>query len=167
MRQGALRVSLVYLCGVLSGSLLSSLLDTHMRLAGASGGVYALLAAHVIHCLLVRRKKTLKTLQSTTHIDSRLIWLAMCVVVACLELAMAIYERYVLPGARYPVSYVAHVSGVTSGLLVGFMLFDRGVERRKRRRFTWWTCFVIYAVFLVTICALHVVWNVWRWRGIN
>ncbi|GBP39100.1 Rhomboid-related protein 2 [Eumeta japonica] len=41
------RVSLVYLAGVAAGSLATSLTDPKVYLAGASGGVYALLAAHI------------------------------------------------------------------------------------------------------------------------
>eukprot|EP00094_Tigriopus_californicus_P005761 TCALIF_05554-PA protein Name:"Similar to rho Protein rhomboid (Drosophila melanogaster)" AED:0.34 eAED:0.34 QI:0/1/0.33/1/0/0.33/3/0/161 len=41
------RVGLIYLGGVLSGSLLTSVVDPRVYLVGASGGVYALIAAHV------------------------------------------------------------------------------------------------------------------------
>lgn len=41
------RVGIVYIAGVVAGSLASSITDPHSYLAGASGGVYALLAAHL------------------------------------------------------------------------------------------------------------------------
>ena len=37
----------LYLCGVLSGSLATSVSDPYAYLAGASGGVYALMVAHI------------------------------------------------------------------------------------------------------------------------
>ena len=37
----------IYFCGVLTGALVSSVSDPYSYLLGASGGVYALLAAHV------------------------------------------------------------------------------------------------------------------------
>jgi rhomboid-related protein 1/2/3 len=44
---GPLRLSGVYLAGAVSGSLLTSITDSNTYLAGASGGVYALLLAHL------------------------------------------------------------------------------------------------------------------------
>lgn len=52
MVHGALRCGAVYLAGVLGGSLAASVLDPDVCLAGASGGVYALLAAHLANALL-------------------------------------------------------------------------------------------------------------------
>ncbi len=45
---GSLRVALVYMSGVVAGSLGTSLSDPHTFIAGASGGVYALIAAHLV-----------------------------------------------------------------------------------------------------------------------
>lgn len=50
------RVLLVYFCGVLAGSLGSSIMDPMVYLAGASGGVYALITAHIGTIIMVRRK---------------------------------------------------------------------------------------------------------------
>lgn len=47
------RVILVYFCGVIAGSLASSLMDPKVYLAGASGGVYALITAHVGTIIMV------------------------------------------------------------------------------------------------------------------
>lgn len=52
MVHGAVRCAAVYLAGVLGGSLAASVLDPDVCLAGASGGVYALLAAHLANALL-------------------------------------------------------------------------------------------------------------------
>lgn len=49
------RVSLVYLAGVLAGSLGHSLSNTN-SLAGASAGVYALITAHIATVIMVRAK---------------------------------------------------------------------------------------------------------------
>lgn len=48
------RILIIYLCGVLSGSLFTSIVDPKVFLAGASGGVYSLLAAHIATIVLVR-----------------------------------------------------------------------------------------------------------------
>ncbi|KPJ08771.1 Rhomboid-related protein 3 [Papilio machaon] len=52
MVHGGVRCGAVYLAGVLGGSLAASVLDPDVCLAGASGGVYALLAAHLANALL-------------------------------------------------------------------------------------------------------------------
>lgn len=44
---GPLRIGAIYFCGVISGSLLTSITDPEEFLAGASGGVYALMLAHL------------------------------------------------------------------------------------------------------------------------
>ena len=41
------RILLIYLSGVLAGSLAVSITDPTVYLAGASGGVYALITAHL------------------------------------------------------------------------------------------------------------------------
>lgn len=52
MVHGSCRVAAVYLAGVLAGSAGSSVFDPEVCLVGASGGVYALLAAHLANVML-------------------------------------------------------------------------------------------------------------------
>lgn len=51
------RVVLIYLSGVLAGSLATSVTDPSVYLAGASGGVYALITAHVATIIIVSLTK--------------------------------------------------------------------------------------------------------------
>lgn len=53
MVHGWWRVLLVYLAGVLAGSLGTSMSDPTVFLAGASGGVYALMTAHLATICMV------------------------------------------------------------------------------------------------------------------
>ncbi|VVC44262.1 Hypothetical protein CINCED_3A014559 [Cinara cedri] len=53
MVHGSLRIGVVYMAGVLAGSLGTSVFDSNVFLVGASGGVYALLAAHLANVMLV------------------------------------------------------------------------------------------------------------------
>ncbi|ERL87881.1 hypothetical protein D910_05269, partial [Dendroctonus ponderosae] len=48
------RVLLLYFAGVIAGSLATSITDPRVRLAGASGGVYCLLTAHIATIIMVR-----------------------------------------------------------------------------------------------------------------
>jgi membrane associated rhomboid family serine protease len=46
------RVAIIYLAGVLAGSMGHSIADPNVLLAGASGGVYALITAHIAKIIL-------------------------------------------------------------------------------------------------------------------
>ena len=56
---GPLRIGIIYVAGGLSGSLLTSITDPEQFLAGASGGVYALMLAHLP--TLIMNWKEMKT----------------------------------------------------------------------------------------------------------
>lgn len=47
------RVLIIYFAGVVAGSLGTSVMDPTVKLAGASGGVYALITAHVSTIVMV------------------------------------------------------------------------------------------------------------------
>lgn len=52
MVHGSSRIACIYFAGVLAGSLGTSIFDPEVYLVGASGGVYALLAAHLSNVML-------------------------------------------------------------------------------------------------------------------
>jgi rhomboid-related protein 1/2/3 len=52
MVHGSGRIACIYLSGVLAGSLNTSIFDPNAYLVGSSGGVYALLAAHLANIML-------------------------------------------------------------------------------------------------------------------
>jgi rhomboid-related protein 1/2/3 len=52
MVHGSMRIGCIYLAGVLAGSLGTSIFDPDVYLVGASGGVYALLAAHLANVMI-------------------------------------------------------------------------------------------------------------------
>jgi len=51
--QGGPRTGAIFLSGVMGGTLLISILIPKCYVVGASGGVYALLAAHVVQFIFV------------------------------------------------------------------------------------------------------------------
>ena len=62
---------MVYISGVLAGSLGTSLTDPDTYLAGASGGVYALIAAHLATMLLnFREDNNIRVRKVTRNINS-------------------------------------------------------------------------------------------------
>lgn len=52
MVHGSGRIGCIYISGVLAGSLNTSIFDPNAFLVGSSGGVYALLAAHLANIML-------------------------------------------------------------------------------------------------------------------
>lgn len=52
MVHGSARIATIYLAGVLAGSLGTSVIDSEVYLVGASGGVYALLAAQLANVMI-------------------------------------------------------------------------------------------------------------------
>lgn len=48
------RVLIIYCAGVVAGSLGTSITDPSVKLAGASGGVYAIITAHIASVIMVR-----------------------------------------------------------------------------------------------------------------
>lgn len=52
MVHGSSRIACIYMSGVLAGSLGTSIFDRNAFLVGSSGGVYALLAAHLANIML-------------------------------------------------------------------------------------------------------------------
>lgn len=52
MVHGSTRIAVIYMAGVLAGSLGTSVIDSEVYLVGASGGVYALLAAQLANVMI-------------------------------------------------------------------------------------------------------------------
>lgn len=62
------RVLLIYLAGVVAGSLGTSVSDPTVYLAGASGGVYAIMTAHVATIIMVSKRYHLSFLSLAVHL---------------------------------------------------------------------------------------------------
>ncbi|KAI8441903.1 hypothetical protein MSG28_005581 [Choristoneura fumiferana] len=97
------RVSLVYLAGVAAGSLATSLTDPHVYLAGASGGVYALIAAHIATIIM-----------NWSEMEFAIIQLLVFVLLAAVDVGTAVYDRYWGAGVQN-IGYVAHLAGAVAG----------------------------------------------------
>lgn len=115
------RVGVVYMIGVVAGSLGSSLSDPRALLAGASGGVYALIAAHLATVIL-------------NYAEMEFAWLRLVIltVFGVTDFSVAVYERYTKPG-RNPISYSAHLAGAFIGLTLGVVVLRNLVIRRAEK----------------------------------
>eukprot|EP00096_Caligus_rogercresseyi_P014912 TRINITY_DN7377_c0_g1_i1.p1 TRINITY_DN7377_c0_g1~~TRINITY_DN7377_c0_g1_i1.p1 ORF type:complete len:363 (+),score=109.99 TRINITY_DN7377_c0_g1_i1:95-1183(+) len=136
------RVLLIYFCGGIAGSLLCSLTDPNVYLAGASGGVYALITAHLANVIFNWQEMEYPWLRLLAFL------LGMAV-----DLGVAVYYRY-WAHVETNTAYAAHLGGALIGLLLGIVIL-RNIRVRTWERVIWWMCLIlVLGLFLVGI-----VWN--------
>lgn len=133
MVHGSLRIGTVYMAGVLAGSLGTSVFDMDVYLVGASGGVYALLAAHLANVLL-----------NYNNMEFGIVRLIGIFVVASADVGFAIYDRYAVEQLGPPVSYVAHLTGALAGLTIGLLVL-KNFEQKLHEQLIWWVALGVYA----------------------
>ncbi|XP_043686829.1 protein rhomboid [Vespula pensylvanica] len=148
MVHGSLRIAAVYMAGVLAGSLGTSVFDAEVYLVGASGGVYALLAAHLANVLL-----------NYNNMEFGIVRLIGIFVIASADVGFAIYDRYAAGEiyAGLPVSYVAHLTGALAGLTIGLLVL-KNFEQRLHEQLLWWVALGVYAactIFAVMYNLMH------------
>lgn len=146
-----------------SGSLGTSVFDSDVYLVGASGGVYALLAAHLANIML-----------NYNHMESGLLRLLAVLVVgmssakpstnaliewlqtiASSDVGIAIYDRYC---HQIEVSYVAHLTGALAGLTIGLIVL-KNFEQKLHEQLIWWIALGVYTACIV----FAVLYNVYHW----
>lgn len=137
------RVLIIYLAGVLAGSLGTSVSDPNVYLAGASGGVYALITAHVATILMNWHQMEFAALQ-----------LLVFIVITSVDVSQAIYSRYV-SSTPNQVGYVAHLAGAVAGLLVGINIL-RNLEVKTWEKAVWWASVFIYTALMTTAIFINV-----------
>uniref|UniRef100_A0A146M6D2 Protein rhomboid n=1 Tax=Lygus hesperus TaxID=30085 RepID=A0A146M6D2_LYGHE len=136
MVHGSLRIGTVYMAGVLAGSLGTSVFDAGVYLVGASGGVYALLAAHLANVLL-----------NYNNMKFGIVRLLSIFFVASTDVGFAVYGRYAATSSEpqgHPVSYVAHLTGALAGLTIGLLVL-KNFEQRLHEQLIWWVALGVYA----------------------
>jgi len=133
----------IYIIGVICGSILSAILAPKVYLCGASGGVYALVLAHIANIIMNGdiMDKGLMTI--------RLVVLAPLVLTAIWDVWNA-YQRYFNNVTGLPVSYAAHVSGTITGLFLGTFLL-RNFKQQKWEKILMVVFFSIFGAFFLAI----------------
>ncbi|XP_072934187.1 rhomboid-related protein 2 isoform X2 [Epargyreus clarus] len=140
------RVTLVYLAGVVAGSLATSLTDPRVYLAGASGGVYALIAAHIATIVM-----------NWAEMEFAIIQLLVFLLLAAVDIGTAIYYRY-YKHMTQNIGYVAHFAGAVAGLLVGIGVL-RNLEKRKWEKRLWWAAVVLYFALMLAGVLANIFWT--------
>ncbi|XP_066494840.1 rhomboid-related protein 2 [Tiliqua scincoides] len=132
------RVGLVYIAGVIGGSLASSICDPHLALVGASGGVYALIGGYFMNILVNFREMI------------PLFGVARLLIIFSIvgtDIGFALYRRFLSPVTGPQVSFVAHLAGGLAGMSIGYVIFscfDKNFIKDPR----FWVCIIGYLAFV-------------------
>ncbi|XP_075162967.1 protein rhomboid-like [Haematobia irritans] len=148
MVHGSSRIAAIYMAGVLAGSLGTSVIDSEVYLVGASGGVYALLAAQLANVMI--------NFGQMRYGASQL--MAVLLFVFC-DTGYAFYSKYVADQELLlipSVSYIAHLTGSLAGFSIGFLVLVN-FEDKNESSMLRWLAFGVYAVFILFAIAFNLV----------
>ncbi|KAL5277083.1 RHBDL2 family protein [Megaselia abdita] len=136
------RVALVYLAGVIAGSMGTSLTSPNIYLAGASGGVYALITAHIATIIMNWKEMEYAILQ-----------LLVFVIFCLTDLGTSVYRH--VTNKHDQIGYIAHLAGAVAGLLVGIGVL-RNLKVRRWERILWWVAVIAYFGLMATGIIIHI-----------
>ncbi|CAB1429120.1 unnamed protein product [Pleuronectes platessa] len=131
-------VGMVYLAGVLAGSLASSIFDPHSALVGASGGVYALIGGYFMNAVVNFREMI--PLMGVVRI-------LVIVIIVGTDFGFAFYRRFAGDEDGMKVSFVAHFGGIVAGMTIGYVFFS-AYNKKLLKDPRFWLCIVAYVVFV-------------------
>ncbi|XP_038614251.1 rhomboid-related protein 2 [Tachyglossus aculeatus] len=140
------RVGLVYLAGVIGGSLASSICDPLQALVGASGGVYALIGGYFMN-VLVNFREMIPVFGITR--------LLIIIFIVVFDMGFALYRRFIAPVTGPSVSFVAHIAGGLAGMSIGytvFSCFDQALLRDPR----FWMAIAAYLLCFLFAVAFNI-----------
>ncbi|XP_058536419.1 rhomboid-related protein 1 isoform X1 [Ochotona princeps] len=151
MVHGLLRISLLYLAGVLAGSLTVSITDMRAPVVGGSGGVYALCSAHLANVVMN---------WAGMRCPYKLLRMVLALVCMSSEVGRAVWLRFSppLPAAGPQPSFMAHLAGAVVGVSMGLTML-RSYEERLRDQCGWWVVLLAYGTFLL----FAIFWNVFAY----
>lgn len=147
------RLLLVYMCGVIGGSLGHSVTDHSVNLVGASGGCYALIGAHLASVIVNWKEMNYKCSECDDPVrvvTSAPIRLAILLLLAGADTGNAIYRRFFDPGGSH-VGIAAHIGGLLTGLLMGVPLMKNINELPWEKKVGWATLAVYLSAVLFCI----------------
>lgn len=151
MVHGLLRISLLYLAGVLAGSLTVSITDMRAPVVGGSGGVYALCSAHLANVVMN---------WAGMRCPYKLLRMVLALVCMSSEVGRAVWLRFSppLPASGPQPSFMAHLAGAVVGVSMGLTIL-RSYEERLRDQCGWWVVLLAYGTFLL----FAIFWNVFAY----
>ncbi|KAJ7397690.1 Rhomboid-related protein 3 [Pitangus sulphuratus] len=151
MVHGAARISFVYVAGVVAGSLAVSVADMRAPVVGSSGGVYALVSAHLANIVMN---------WSGMRCQFKLLRMAVALICMSFEFGRAVWLRFhpsAYPPCPHP-SFMAHLGGVMVGITLGVVIL-RNYEQRLQDQTLWWIFLSIYVIFVL----FAIFWNIFAY----
>lgn len=152
------RVFLIYILGVLAGSLAHSVTDRYTYLAGASGGCYALIGAHIAAVIVNWKEMNYKCWEGSflRMLLSAPVRLSVLLALVVTDTGSAIYRRYTVPGGN-KVGISAHLGGMLAGLLLGVPVMKNINELPWERNLGLGTTavYILFTVIAVLINGLY------------
>ncbi|XP_072270144.1 rhomboid-related protein 3 isoform X4 [Pyxicephalus adspersus] len=148
MVHGTLRIGFVYIAGVLAGSLAVSMADMTAPVVGSSGGVYAIISAHLANIVMN---------WSGMKCQFKLLRMSFALICMSFEFGRAVWLRF-YPSAYPPCphpSFVAHLGGVLVGITLGVVIL-RNFEQRLQDQSLWWIFLSSYVLFVT----FAILWNI-------
>ena len=154
MVHGSIRIALIYLTGVFTGSLSSYVFSPAVHLVGGSGGCYSLLGAHLAtlvlnwgedHAIILRRVrgyKTPKILHGKLIRNLKLLGLVIFIIGDLLVFYLK---------SQSDISYVAHVFGFIVGYIVAFIVTRNRVETSREKYFKIILSVILSVLFIIGI----------------
>ncbi|XP_049440353.1 rhomboid-related protein 2 isoform X1 [Epinephelus fuscoguttatus] len=159
-------VGMVYLAGVLAGSLASSIFDPLSALVGASGGVYALIGGYFMNAVVNFREMipvlgvfrilaiVIFGMLSCMFPAYFVIFLTAVITLKILfspvatDFGFAFYRRFVSDDAGMKVSFVAHFAGIVAGMTIGYVFFS-AYNKKLLKDPRFWLCILGYVAFVI------------------
>lgn len=148
------RLMIVYFCGVIGGSLAHSVTDYNVNLAGASGGCYAIIGAHLASVIVNWKEMNYKCTECENPVRILLsapLRLGVLLLLVTLDTVNAVYRRFYDPDAG-KVGISAHVGGLLTGLMLGITVMKNINILSWEKKVGWVTLSVYIAT--VIFCVL-------------
>lgn len=142
MKNGSARMFMLYLMGIIAGSMGSSVFDPDSNVVGASGAVYTVMGAW-----------TAELIQNWDTMQYKWIQLLTTLTLSGLDLGSQIYKRY--SDTESTVSFAGHFVGFVAGITFGCYIL-KNVESRKGELYIRWGSISVF----VTGLFFAVFWNI-------
>ncbi|XP_030625403.1 rhomboid-related protein 1 isoform X3 [Chanos chanos] len=152
MVHGILRISLLYMTGVVAGSLTVSITDMRAPVVGGSGGVYALCSAHLANVVMN---------WAGMRCPYKLLRMILALVCMSSEVGRAVWLRFSppLPSSGPQPSFMAHLSGAIVGISMGLLIL-RSYEESLHKQCSWWVLVFSFITFLL----FAIFWNIFAYE---
>ncbi|XP_071782861.1 rhomboid-related protein 1 isoform X3 [Centroberyx gerrardi] len=152
MVHGILRISLLYMAGVVAGSLTVSITDMRAPVVGGSGGVYALCSAHLANVVMN---------WAGMRCPYKLLRMILALVCMSSEVGRAVWLRFSppLPSSGPQPSFMAHLSGAVVGISMGLLIL-RSYEESLQKQCSWWVIVFSFITFLL----FAIFWNIFAYE---